>query len=287
MDTQGDYDVNREREFAVVKDNKLIQSVTRRKYELTVSEQKVLAYILSRIKPSVGSDPQYVIRFEIKQFCKVCGIDYENGKNYRNIKNALDRLAENSFWLDYGEGEFRFQWIVTPDIQRGSGLVEVEIPRKTMPYLWNLSEKFTSYQLYNILALKSSYSIALYELFKSYAHKKTITVTIDELRRYLGIDPEKYKEFKTFRRSVLDRCIHEIETYTDIRVTVTPIRKGRFYQFLQFDIKVLTGIQGWESYNRTMAEINGVSYMPGQIHLFDEVLPEEKNDRPWNEHELS
>ena len=38
------------RSYSIVKDNKLIQNVTRRKYELSVLEQKVLCYILSKIK---------------------------------------------------------------------------------------------------------------------------------------------------------------------------------------------------------------------------------------------
>ncbi len=259
------------RGFSVVKDNKLIQNVTRRKYELTVLEQKVLCFILSKIKPAenITSVPEYTYQFNIRDFCRVCGIDYDNGKNYKNVKAALDKLADNSFWLDYGEGEFRFQWIVTPDIRRGQGIIEVEIPKKVMPYLWNLSEKFTAYQLYNILALKSSYSIMLYELLKSYAWKKVLVLSIEELRRYFGIGEDKYKEYKAFRRSVIERSIAEIEKYTDLRVTYEPVRRGRYYVALEFHIRATEGVENWESYRRAMAEINGVRYIPGQTHLFE------------------
>lgn len=259
------------RSFSVVKDNKLIQNVTRRKYELTVLEQKVLCFILSKIKPAenIASLPEYTYQFNIRDFCRVCGIDYDNGKNYKNVKTALDKLADNSFWLDYGEGEFRFQWIVTPDIRRGQGVIEVEIPRKVMPYLWNLSEKFTAYQLYNILALKSSYSIMLYELLKSYAWKKNLTLSIEDLRRYLGIGQDKYREYKVFRRAVIDRSIAEIEKYTDLRVTYEPVRNGRYCVAMEFHIRTAEGAETWESYRRAMAEINGLKYIPGQTHLFE------------------
>ena len=259
------------RGYSVVKDNKLIQNVTRRKYELSVLEQKVLCFILSKIKPAedITSEPEYTYQFNIRDFCRVCGIDYDNGKNYKNVKAALDKLADNSFWLDYGEGEFRFQWIVTPDIRKGQGVIEVEIPKKVMPYLWKLSEKFTAYQLYNILALKSSYSIMLYELFKSYAWKKTIVLSLDDLRKYLGLDETKYKEYKALRRAVIERSLKEIETYTDLRVTFEPVRRGRYYVALEFNIRVTEGTENWESYRRAMAEINGVRYIPGQMHLFE------------------
>jgi len=266
-----EYDIRIERTYPVFKDNRLIQNVTRRKHQLTVMEQKVLCYILSKIKPArnMADEPQHMIQFEIRQFCRVCGLDYNNGNNYRSVKAALDRLAENSFWIDYGEGEFRFQWITTPDIQRGKGLIEVEIPKKVMPYLYELSEKFTSYQLYNILALKSAYSIMLYEFFKSYAYRQKITVSIDDLRKYLGIEETKYKEYKQFRRGVLERSIKEIEEYTDIRVELRPIRKGRFYSDIEFTIRIISGLESHESYRRVMAEINGINYIPGQLHLFE------------------
>lgn len=264
-----DFDLKTQRDYPVVKDNKLIQCVTRRKYELSVLEQKVLCYILSKIKPAqnAASVPEYTYQFNIKDFCRVCGIDSENGKNYINIKAALDKLADNSFWLDYGDGEFRFQWIVTPDIRRGHGTIEVEIPKKVMPYLYNLSERFTTYQLYNILALRGSYSIMLYELLKSYAWKKHIVLSVEELRKYLGVTDEKYRDFKSFRRSIIDRSVKEIEKYTDLRVNYSSVRTGRFCTAIEFQIRITDGAENWESYRRAMAEINGEKYVPDETEI--------------------
>ena len=72
------------RNYKVVKDNKLIQDVTRKKYELSILEQKILGFIISMIKPPTVSNPFpcYQLEFDIRLFCKVCGIDFENGKNY-------------------------------------------------------------------------------------------------------------------------------------------------------------------------------------------------------------
>lgn len=274
-DIRKDLDTRGEQTLVVQKDNRLIQNLIRRKYELSVTEQKILCYILSKIDHSAKGDiveyPVYTYSFNIRQFCRVCGINYDSGANYQGIKAALDKLADNSFWLDYGEGEFRFQWITTPDIQKRNGVVEIEIPRKVMPYLYNLSEKYTSYQLFNILALKSSYSIMLYELFKSWAYKEIFTVDISALRDYLSIGDDKYKEYRDFRRVVLEKSIKEIEEYTDIRVKFRGIRNGRSYSKIEFSVKVLKDedIEGIEAKRRALAEINGVKYKRGQIHLFE------------------
>ena len=104
------------RNYKVVKDNKLIQDVTRKKYELSILEQKILGFIISMIKPPTPNSPFpcYQLEFDIRLFCKVCGIDFENGKNYQNIKVALKRLADNSFWIEEDDDELLFQWIDTP-----------------------------------------------------------------------------------------------------------------------------------------------------------------------------
>ena len=99
------------RNYKVVKDNKLIQDVTRKKYELSILEQKILGFIISMIKPPTPNSPFpcYQLEFDIRLFCKVCGIDFENGKNYQNIKIALKRLADNSFWIEEDDDELLFQ----------------------------------------------------------------------------------------------------------------------------------------------------------------------------------
>lgn len=203
--------IEKARENKIVKDNKLIQNVTCRKYELSVLEQKILGFILSLIKPSkdIAGEPQYKYEFDIRTFCKVCGIDYNNGKNYINVKEALKKIADNSFWIDEGESELYFQWINTPRINKKSGKIIIKISDDVMPYLWNLQERFTAYEFYQILALKSSHSIAVYELLKSYAFKKKIIVGIDELKKYLNIT-DKYQEYKDFRRKVIEQVIGEI-----------------------------------------------------------------------------
>lgn len=264
-------ELNSERKNWVVKDNRVIQEVVKRKYELSVREQKVLGYILSKIRQPINNvmlEPSYTIQFEIKQFCKICGIDYDSGGNYRQIQDALDSLASDAFWLYKTDSRFRFQWIHSPEINYG-GVIEVEIPKKTMPYLFDMAEKFTEYRLYHILVLKSGYSIALYEWFKSWQYKKRVTVDIPALRAYLGIPDGKYAEYKAFRRGVLERCIREIEGHTDLRIKFKPIRQGRCFTRIEFEITEVDAQTAAEVERRALAELNGINYMPGQMSLFD------------------
>ena len=246
-------EIQTSREYKIVKKNELIQTVAKRKYELTALEQKVLGYILSLIKPAqdITCQPIYVYEFSIRDFCRVCGINYDSGTNYENVKKALKRLADNSFWLDSEDDELYFQWITTPRIRKKTGKVVIKISDDVMPYLYNLQEKFTTYELYQILALKSGHSIALYELLKSYAFKKNVTLTIENIKRCLSIEG-KYKEYKAFRRKIIEPALEEINEFTDLDVTWRPIREGRFYTSIEFTILSKKNWESYASYRRTM-----------------------------------
>lgn len=253
----------------VVKDNKLLQTVTRRKYELGTQEQKALGYLLSLIQlGDENKKPPYIYTFDTKIFCDICGINRDSGSNLQSIKKSLDSLAENSFWLDYGGGEFRFQWIVTPDIHRGEGVINVEIPSMVFPYLVGLTENFTEYELWQILPMKSAYSIALFELLKSYAYKHVVVVSLEQLRAYLAVG-DKYHDFRNFQRKVLDMAKREINDLTDLTIDWRGIRNGRSYNAIEFIIATKKDLDVVEAYRRSKAILNGIKHTEGQINIFE------------------
>lgn len=248
-----DESIRKSRDYVVVKDNRLIQNVSRRKYELSALEQKVLAYIISLIKPqqNITQKPFNEYEIDIKHFCAVCGIDIKNGKNYINVKNAIKRLADNSFWLNEGDDELLFQWIVTPRIKKNSGKIIVKISDDVMPYLHGLHERFTQYELYQVLAMKNPHSIALYEFLKSYAHRQIITIAIVDLKKYLSLE-DRYKEYKGFRRKVIEPSITEINKFTDLKIEWTPCKQGRSIVSITFNITKKDQWDGWAAYRKTI-----------------------------------
>lgn len=222
-------------EYKVFKHNSIIQNVVKRKNMLSSLEQKILNYIISQIKPNQKvTDNEFV--FDMRLFSEICGADYDIGKNYINYKIALENLASNGFWLRDGQKKIYFQWIVTPIINFGTSKIIVTISDKVMPYLCDLATNFTSYELNQILKLNSSYSVAMYELLKSYEYQKLIKLSVTELKSLLGCE-DKYKEYKDLRRNVIEIAINEINQKTNISVEWTPKRDGRNYTDIEFIIK--------------------------------------------------
>ena len=220
------------RNYKIVKANELIQ---KSRYNLQVQEQKIILYLISKIKPEDVELKEQV--FEIRDFCQVCGLDDDNGANYKYIKQTLKDLRDKSIWVKLENGaETTLAWIDKVTIHPHSGAVTIKIDDMMKPYLLHLKEHFTQYEILYTLAMKSQYSIRLYELLKSYEFQHKKLFDIAELKTRLSA--EKYARFPDFKRYILDRAMREINDLSDLSVTYVIIKKGRQYAQIEFSMKI-------------------------------------------------
>lgn len=223
--------IERSREMKVVKSNDLIR---KGRFNLSVVEQRIVLYMITKIKPT---DTQIdSLTFNIKEFCEVCGIKYQ--QNLSQLKEVIKELADKSMWVNLPNGKKTLiRWIEKPylDLASGSGEIELRLDCDLAPYLLNLKSNFTEYQLISVLALKSKYSIKLYELLKSFCYIGRYEIDIEDLKEYLQIEGQ-YKENKYFNKYVISRAVEEINDFTDIEVEYSYIRHGKVIVGYQFHI---------------------------------------------------
>jgi plasmid replication initiation protein len=242
MTNSDEIDILTKREYLVVKGNELVRN---NRFELSLTEQKTVAFICSMIKPIEAIDRangvpfQLEYEFNIRDYCKVCGIDYDAGKNYADVKATLKHLRDRSMWLTLEDGsETLVGWLAKVTTNKKSGIAHIKLDEDLVPYLFDLGQKFTQYQLYNILAMKSAFSVRIYELMKSYAFQKSKTFDIDELKHLLMVeDVKSYDRFPDFRRKVLEIAQREINELTDLNICYEPITKGRKVVKVKFRIE--------------------------------------------------
>ena len=226
-----------ERHYEVVKANALIQKT---RFSLSVQEQKVVLYLISRIIPEDDNFKLY--EFDIKEFCRICGIDGDNGKNYADLKKAIKSLADKSIWITLENGrETLLRWIEKPYIEPKSGTVRIRLDSDMKPFLLQLKERFTHYTLYYVLAMRSKYSIRLYELLKSHEYRKRCEFSIDEFKKIMGA--ENYKQHVELKRYVLEIALREINEFGDIFVVYELEKTGRKFTKIRFIIKPKTEIR--------------------------------------------
>lgn len=252
------------RNKTVRKSNELIQ---KSRFNLTLQQQKIILFLISQISPYDDDFKTY--HFNIIEFCNICGIDIKGGKSYEELKENIKTIADKSMWItmpDNKNKEILFRWIEEPVIEKYSGVIELKLNRALKPYLIQLRENFTQYDIVFTLLFKSKYSIRLYELIKSIhfneSEKYTKDFPLNELQSLIGA--ETYKTYQDFKRFALIPAIEEINKTSDKIITYTPIKKGR-----KFDTIRLT-IETKETIERMKVRVIAEKLLDKQITFFDD-----------------
>lgn len=221
--------VSAERKQIIVKSNQVIQ---KSRYHLTIQQQKLILYLISKIRPSDTEFKEYI--FDLKDICRILGVSID-GTNYIRFKDSLKKIADTSFWLEIDGKDRLYRWIDDIEINRNETQVKIKLDEDLKPFLLQLKESFTFYQLENVLCFDCKYSFRLYELFKSYEFKSNLIISVEELKKYLMAE-NKYDRFTLFKTNVLNKAIDEINKYTDIQVSYTLIRENRIIKYIDFEL---------------------------------------------------
>ena len=263
------------RNYIVAKSNQIVQ---KSRYDFSMAEQRMIAYICSKIKPievidkAKGVPFQLEYDFNILDYSRICGIQ-DNGRVYEECKALLKGLRDKSMWLTLSDGsETTVGWLAKATTNKKSGIAKIKIDEDLAPYLFDLQSKFLSYGLKNILNMKSQYSIRLYELLKSYhdmriaqttknqMQKISWTIELDELKKKLMVENVKtYDNFAGFKRRVLEVAQKEINELTDISIYFEPVTKGRKTEKVKFTITMKSPMERYIANNRN-DELLGVDF---------------------------
>lgn len=256
--------LRKERNYYVVKANELI---TKSRYSLSLQQQKILLYLISRIKPD--DDINTVYELSIKDFAKICGYDTSTGYYYPLIKDDIKKLRDTSSWIEIEKGrEVLFSWLNTAEINKNSGKIQITFHSTVSPYLFQLRERYTQYNLYQILCLSHKYSIRLYEYLLSMKYKEIIEVDIDTLKK--RIDAEKYEKISHFKDRVFIPAINEINDYTNLNIEYKFKKTGRTISHIVF----------------RFIEETGASYAISEIFRNTKLDPQRRKEEKNREKEL-
>lgn len=253
------------RDQLVVKSNEIIQ---RARFNLTLEEQKILSYVVSKVRPD---DTFFVpLPFSIQDFCDVCGLSLDGGSAYKYVKDSLKHLSDKSIWVKMDNGdEILVRLLQNVKINKDSGVVDVTFDRMMIPYLLFLRDRFTQYQLRNVIAMGSKYSPRLYELLKSYEGlHEPIVFELDYLKEKFFA--QTYDRYPDFKRKVLDLAVSEINQFTDLNVIYTPEKNGRKVARIEFTVRRKSSIENLDAIVHQEQRLNPrPSEIPGQILLED------------------
>ena len=218
------------------------EAIVKARYKLSPLAIKFISVIISNLKRSDDVNEEYVLK--VKDFKELTG--QKTKRIYELIDEALNDLLKNPLTIPLGDEKnsiLKANWVSGAVYNEGE--VKFMIYPKLRPFLLEVKEKFLKYKLENILPLKSSYVIRLYEILKDwlelnsrYGNRAEKIISLNEFREILEIPRSyQYGNSSGIKQRILNKAKTELEKHTDIIFEYEEIKSGRKVTHLKFTIK--------------------------------------------------
>lgn len=203
----------------VRKSNDLVQ-LTRN--NLTLSQQRLMLHIFSMIKPEDTELPSYEL--SVYDFIKLSGMNPHSGALYKQVRRNIEELANAPVQWIKNSGTTTvetFRWINKVRIDEKKARMTITLDPVLKPHLVQLKTLYTTMDITYTMNMRSTYSIRIYELCKSYQNlyikKKSdgesLIWDLNMLYEQLSYTANSWSGF---RRFALDKAKSEINGHTDI-----------------------------------------------------------------------
>ena len=168
---------------------------------------------------------------------------FGNHKYYSTLKDICKDLSKKAIEVKgEEEGEYFFRPVFSELHYSKSKGLTIEFSPKMIPYLLDLADKpFTKLPFEQLWALRSPYSIRLFELLLQYQNTKTHerVFAIEELRYCLGVPDDAYRDkMVNFKARVLDNAVKDINENTAYKVEYENVKEGRRIVAFKFHLYI-------------------------------------------------
>jgi plasmid replication initiation protein len=224
-----DSDQVKPKEYSVTKANTLIEA----NYKLTLTQQRIVLLMASMVQP--GDEDFKTYRIYVRDLLDI--LDINRSHLYEQMIVMIRNLMKVVVTINLPDEKYLdTHWIDSQKYEVGGGYSDVTFHPELKPFFLRLKEKFTTYKLENVMRLKSIYSIRIYELLKQYQGIGKRSITIEKLRKMLGIEPKEYQHYGHFKSKVIEVAYREINEKTDILFDYRETKLGRKVNELEFII---------------------------------------------------
>ncbi|AUD06775.1 replication initiation protein [Spirosoma pollinicola] len=210
-------------------------AITTARYEYSELQLDIFLYLLSILKKD---NQNGIYEIVVKDLSAITGKEYR----YGYLRKATEEMGSRMFEISTPKRLEQLWMFQRVAYVLGEGRIEVEFANPIKPYLFDLKDNFTSFQLYAALRLGSKYAKRIYALCSQWKDKgQTPTFGLDELKKMLHLlddkGNEQYKPFSMFKKFVLDESVKQINQRTDLEIGYILQKRGRSFNSVTFTVK--------------------------------------------------
>ena len=161
-----------------------------------------------------------------KEFSELFNVSLTNC--YVILKQAIDKLIKTDIRVEKPDdkGFWRINVCSMAEYNKHSGSITVNFTDHIMPYLAQVRQKFTLYNLKEISNFGSLYTTRLYELLQDFKTTGWMLKSVEELRESLAVGT-KFKSYNDFKKYTFAHACQEINDNYDMDLKFEEIKKGR------------------------------------------------------------
>jgi plasmid replication initiation protein len=210
-------------------------ALTNARYEYTELQLDLLFFLLSKLRKD---QQDRVYELNIKDLSLLTGKKY----NAAYLHKATSDMGSRVFEVQT-ETRYRQLWMFQRvDYLLGQGIIEIKLTEDITPYLFDLKENFTSYELASALRLTSKYAKRIYQYCSQWKDQgETKKYDIQDFKQMLGLIDDKGKDkalrMSDFRESVLDVAVKQINEHTELHISYKLEKRVRTYKNIVFTVK--------------------------------------------------
>lgn len=244
----------------VVKSNALIEG----RGHLTLQESRLVLLALSKLD-SRNPLPKEKITLTVAEYMAVFG--GSTGKIYEHLDFATTALMERVVKIETPTGWEKFQWVSHSKLIKKSGTIEIKFHEMMAPYISEMRKCFTKIELPQLAGFTSTHALRIYENMLKWEPETCLEITVEDLKKMLGLYDEKkkkfdYATFKDFERNVLKVAKEQIATHTPHHLEYQKVGgKGpagvRFLKFFLTFKNKKKSREAFDSLRSTITQING------------------------------
>lgn len=247
----------------IVKSNQLINA----EFRLTPVEMKIIYLMATQVKNGDEDFKPYYLRIqEFKDDLNISG----NSLNKR-LEDIIGRLMRKIIKIR-SEGDLvQFPLLIESDHGNNKGIIALKFNPKLKPHLLDLKEKFTSFYDHNVIALRSTFSMRIYEFLKQYEKIGYRVMTIQEMKLKLEL-VGKYRSYNAFKNKVILQAQGDLNGTCDITFDFKEIKKGRKVDAIKFLIISQRDVIPLEDDGQEMDENQQMHQQLADIGLSDKQI---------------
>jgi len=224
----------------------LANGLTRAGHGLTLAEKRLVMLAVSKIDPRKPLTREEALtltsRVTAAEYIETFGVERQTA--YPAMKAAADNLLKRivTFYTvahrrngkPLKETVTKMHWVGAAKYHEGEGWVELHWWHMVVPYLTGLRKQFTTYQLQQASALRSTYSWRLLELLMRFKDTGWAEYTIEDFCTSMDATEKQRADFAAIRRKIIEPAVKELTEKDGWLIHWEPIKAGRKVKALRF-----------------------------------------------------